>query len=78
MYGLGLRASHCAELSVPGHPISEGQNAGFGSGFRAFWVPALDPVLSAFPGQLHWPVAPKRSRRRPPRPRSLGLGLLII
>ena len=57
---------------------------GFGSGFRVFWPPSTtpclaDPKFQHFPGHLletagQW--APRATPRKPPRPRSLGLGFL--
>ena len=59
-------------------------DVGFGSGFRVFWPPSTtpclaDPKFQHFPGHLletagQW--APRATPRKPPRPRSLGLGFL--
>ena len=61
-----------------------GLDVGFGSGFRVFWPPSTipclaDPKFQHFPGHLletagQW--APRATPRKPPRPRSLGLGFL--
>ena len=61
-----------------------GLDVGFGSGFRVFWPPSTSPCLADpkfqhFPGHLletagQW--APRATPRKPPKPRSLGLGFL--